>query len=199
VIFKVDATGKYSVLYSFNGTSDGAHPHGALILDGQGNLYGVSYYGGNHQCFSYGCGTVFKLDTKGKFTTLHKFSGGSAGMFPQEGLVRDNAGNLLGMTLQGGDGKCNCGTIFKVDSSGSETILHRFSGAGDGKYPPAGLTVSGSVLYGTTQLGGRLIWEQCSSSTRTAMRALSMTLPVKRTEASRHRVCFAILPAICTE
>jgi uncharacterized repeat protein (TIGR03803 family) len=49
-----------TVLYSFTGGADGAHPWGGLVLDAPGNLYGATYGGGNSSC-SVGCGVVFKL------------------------------------------------------------------------------------------------------------------------------------------
>jgi uncharacterized repeat protein (TIGR03803 family) len=50
-----------------------------------------------------------------------------------------------------------CGTIFKVDKSGEETVLYRFTGGMDGGAPQAGLlrTEDGS-LYGTAYYGGDL-------------------------------------------
>lgn len=42
---------------------------------------------------------------------------------------------FYGTTLIGGTGTCNnsffpgCGTVFKVDASGKETVLHNFTGA----------------------------------------------------------------------
>lgn len=48
-VFKITPAGTESVLYSFKGGSDGAFPAGNLILDASGNLYGVTYYGGNGQ------------------------------------------------------------------------------------------------------------------------------------------------------
>src|SRR5271165_1432929 len=67
-----------SVLYSFQGSPDGALPYAGLVFDAQGNLYGTTFYGGNPACkyeFIYGCGTVFKLDTTGKETVLYSFTG----------------------------------------------------------------------------------------------------------------------------
>jgi hypothetical protein len=50
-----------TVLYSFAGGSDGATPEGALLIS-NGNLYGVTYSGGNGGCYSnQGCGTVFEI------------------------------------------------------------------------------------------------------------------------------------------
>jgi uncharacterized repeat protein (TIGR03803 family) len=48
---------KETVIHSFTGsTSDGANPHGSLIRDASGNLFGTTMYGG-----TYGAGTVFQL------------------------------------------------------------------------------------------------------------------------------------------
>lgn len=66
VVFKLDRTGKETVLYTFTGTTDGANPYAGLIGDEEGNLYGTTGYGGdlaNTQapCDGAGCGVVFKL------------------------------------------------------------------------------------------------------------------------------------------
>jgi len=64
------------VLHNFAGT-DGLMPFGGIVLDGQGNLYGTTYAGGNLTCNSgEGCGTVYKLNlSTDTLTTLHNFSG----------------------------------------------------------------------------------------------------------------------------
>ena len=68
----------------------GNSPRAGLVQDAAGNLYGTTAWGGGFRN-----GTVFKLDTAGKSTVLHTFSGGSAdGALPEAGLVRDKAGNL---------------------------------------------------------------------------------------------------------
>jgi uncharacterized repeat protein (TIGR03803 family) len=62
-VFKVTLLGVESVLYSFQGGSDGANPNGDLINVG-GTLYGTTSYGGGTGCPSggnNGCGTVFKV------------------------------------------------------------------------------------------------------------------------------------------
>jgi uncharacterized repeat protein (TIGR03803 family) len=97
------------------------------------------------------------------FTLLHTFTGAPDGAVPIAGLVQDLAGNLYGTTQQGGitGGLCansglnGCGTVFKVDPSGNETVLYRFTGGTDGQFPSAGLVLdSAGNLYGTTQYGG---------------------------------------------
>ena len=152
-IFKVTATGQERVLYNFTGAADGGFPYGGLIHDSAGNLYGTTSERGSGTSCPYGCGTVFKLDATHKITVLHSFLGGTAdGAFPLAGVIRDSSGNLYGTTLAGGT--YNLGTIFKIDSSGNETVLYNFSGP-DGMTPWGGLLRDGAGnLYGTTFSGG---------------------------------------------
>ena len=70
-------------------------------------------------------------------TLIDKLSflkGGADGESPIYGsLAMDATGNLYGDTLQGGtDGE---GTVFKVDTAGNESVLHTFTGGGDGATP----------------------------------------------------------------
>jgi uncharacterized repeat protein (TIGR03803 family) len=143
----------FSVLYSFASEADGDRPD-SLIRDAAGNLYGTTYYGG----FAAN-GTVFKLDTTGKKTVLYRFRGQPDGDGP-DGVVRDAADNLYGATSFGGSGcpgQHGCGTVFKLDASGKETVLHRFGGKGDGTFPTAGvIRDAAGNLYGTTYTGGVL-------------------------------------------
>ena len=151
VVFKVDATGNESVLHAFGGMQDGWNPTVGLILDSAGNLYGTTLLGGAH-----GFGVVFKLDSSGNETILHSFSRGMDGANPNAGLSQDTAGNQYGTTQYGGHGcaRHGCGTVFRVSTSGEESVLHQFSGL-DGASPLGGVVeeTSGNV-YGTTWLGG---------------------------------------------
>jgi uncharacterized repeat protein (TIGR03803 family) len=144
----------YTVLHEFTGADDGGNPAGGVIRDAAGNLYGTTYDAG-----AFGYGVVFKLDSAGKETVLHTFTGAD-GIWPDAGLIRDSSGNLYGTTWDGGaaeGGTCKhgCGTVFKVDSTGKETVLYAFTGDTDGRNPEAGL-VRDAVgnLYGTTSTGG---------------------------------------------
>ena len=54
-----------------------------------------------------------------------------------------------------GDFGSGWGTIFKLDSSGHETILYAFTGGADGENPFAGLIMDAAGnLYGSTGYGG---------------------------------------------
>src|ERR1019366_9771331 len=68
-----------------------------LVRDSSGNLYGMTSGVG-----AFSMGTVFKLDTNGKETILHAFSGPPDGFQPHGTLVRDGSGNLYGTTYGGG-------------------------------------------------------------------------------------------------
>jgi uncharacterized repeat protein (TIGR03803 family) len=89
-------------------------------------------------------------------TVLYSFVGGSDGAKPYAGLVRDRNGNLYGTTTAGGgSSSCfgNCGTVFKVSRSGSETVLYSFTGP-EGATPYGGLVQDATGnLYGTTTSG----------------------------------------------
>jgi uncharacterized repeat protein (TIGR03803 family) len=133
------------VLYSFTGGTDGAFPNGGLILDSAGDLYGTTSQGGDGSSMIApgGCGVVFKLDQSGKETVLYSFTGGADGGYAQAGLIGDASGNLYGTTRLGGESSCGppygCGTVFKVDKTGRETVLHAFVGGSDGATPYAQL------------------------------------------------------------
>jgi len=160
-VFKVDPAGKETVLYAFTGKADGGVPYAGVARDGDGNLYGTTHWGGDMSaCQGSGCGTVFRVDTAGKETVLDAFTGGADGEYPQAGLIRDAAGNLYGATEWGGDG-CGgfgCGTIFKVDTAGKETVLYQFTGGADGGGPGGVIRDAAGTLYGATVEGGRTGW-----------------------------------------
>ena len=138
-LFKVSPAGEFTLLHTFNG-NDGMQPEGGVVLDGKGNLYGTAYFGGKLSCkypgqfqeAQPGCGTIYKLDSTGKFTVLHAFTGPNDGSTPL-GLIIDSAGNLYGIAAGGGDviPKSNfeygVGTIFKVDTSGQFSVLYSFT------------------------------------------------------------------------
>jgi uncharacterized repeat protein (TIGR03803 family) len=139
----------YTVLHIFSGT-DGSQPDGTLLRDGQGNIYGTTFYGG-----TFGAGTVFKIDTTDNETVLYNFTGGTDGGYPHAGLVRDVAGNLYG-TTEGGGTAAASGTVFKLDPSGNETALYSFAGGLDGSSPYGELLRDAAGnLYGATLTGGR--------------------------------------------
>jgi uncharacterized repeat protein (TIGR03803 family) len=154
-IFSVNpATAKVTILYNFSNIANGYYPAGGLIHDSAGNLYGTTVFGGDATCDQgSGCGTVFKLNGKHVLSTLYSFSGSPDGIQPESGVIRDAAGNLYGTTVYGG-AQCpeslGCGTVFKIDPAGNESILYTFTGGTDGGLPFGGLIRDAKGnLYGT--------------------------------------------------
>jgi len=156
-VYKLDPSGKETVLHSFTGLKDGSNPDG-VVRDSAGNLYGTTTFGG-----AADDGAVYKLDPSGKETVLHSFTGLSDGGEPQAGVILDAAGNLYGTATCGGGtgpgmGYClhgGAGVIYKVEPSGQETVLYTFTGGADGGSPFAGVVLdSAGDLYGTAYLGG---------------------------------------------
>jgi uncharacterized repeat protein (TIGR03803 family) len=146
VVFKVTPEGTETVLHTFLGGSDGAHPKGSLIADREGNLYGTTSSGER-----LSGGTVFRITQTGVLTELHTFSGAD-GYDPEAGLAMDAQGNLYGTTFSGGTS--NDGVVFEITPENDETVLHDFAG-NDGATPYSGLIIDGQgILYGTTGFGG---------------------------------------------
>jgi uncharacterized repeat protein (TIGR03803 family) len=93
-----------------------------------------------------------------RFDVLYAFQGGTDGWAPEAGVVFDHAGNMYGTTELGGGTGCGgngCGTVFKLATDGTETILHAFAGGNDGAFPQGSLIIDAAgAVYGTTDGGG---------------------------------------------
>ena len=159
-----------NIVYSFaGGPNDGYQPRGPLLLGADGNFYGTTYFGGPTQICTVGTtncsaqgttsyGVVFKLTPAGVETVLHAFANGTDGAYPAAGLTQDSSGNLYGTTQYGGP--TNSGTVFKIDTNNTESVLYAFSpntgGVSTDGVNPLGavLIASDGNLYGTTIFGG---------------------------------------------
>jgi uncharacterized repeat protein (TIGR03803 family) len=139
----------YVTLLNFNGKNGSTPLTESLVQGTDGNLYGTTEYGG-----AYGYGSVFKVTPAGTLTTLYSFPPSpAAGAYPWGGLVLGSGGKYFyGTTYEGGTN--NLGTIFKINSAGTLTILHNFDGT-DGQCPESAL-VEGSDgnFYGVASSGG---------------------------------------------
>jgi uncharacterized repeat protein (TIGR03803 family) len=149
VVYKLAPSGEETVLHSFTGGADGAGPGGYLALDLAGNLYGTTAHGGAARG-SAGFGVAYKIDTSGRQTVLHAFTGGADGGSPS-GVVLDPAGNIYGTA---GGGASGAGVVYKLDSSGHENVLHSFMGGADGGGPGSVTLDAAGNLYGTAYGGG---------------------------------------------
>jgi uncharacterized repeat protein (TIGR03803 family) len=159
------ANNQESILYNFTDELDGGFPSAGLLAY-KGALYGTAEFGGTGPClttFGNGCGTVFKFDKTGE-QTLYEFQDAADGASPAASLIADDAGNLYGTTVLGGDLNCSipndpagCGVAFELSPTGQETVLHAFTGAADGAWPSDALVRDAAGnLYGTAYFGGDL-------------------------------------------
>jgi hypothetical protein len=173
------AVRKETVLYSFQGGTDGAVPSGGVVFDKAGNLYGATQDGGGSGCAPISpCGTAFQLSPPTKQgdpwteTQLHIFTGvtktAKDGADPSSGLVIDAAGNLYGTTAYGGNGGCvlagnhgGCGTVYeltppkKTGGKWGYKIIYSFRGGKDGDVANGDLVFDAAGnLYGATLFGG---------------------------------------------
>ena len=122
--FKVAPEGKFVNLVSFR---SGTHPCGNLVQGKDGNFYGTTLQGGK-----LGGGTVFRITTDGRVTTLYSFGdydehgGVNTNGWAPDGLFEGSDGNFYGVTE--GYGFSGGGTVFKITPEGKFTTLIAFSG-----------------------------------------------------------------------
>ena len=184
-VFKITPAGAFTTLYSFctqPNCTDGAGPFG-LVQATDGNLYGATAAGGNiSDCNSQGCGTLFKISTGGKLTTLHTFDG-TDGASPLA-LVQVTNGKFYGVTTGGANNNCpqnpttdgaGCGTVFSLS---------------------VGLSAFPRVTLSTTSLsfGNEVLDETSAAKTVTATSTGSATLDISSITASGN---FAISANTC--
>lgn len=158
VVYELGGAGsKYRVIHSFEGGRDGANPYAGL-LDFNGSLYGTTGTGG-----SANVGVVYELRSTAdgyKERVVYSFKGGKDGSNPDTALIALH-GVLYGTTSEGGGGSCSkgagCGTVYKLtpaQSAYTESVIYRFRGGRDGRYPDSVLTAFRDGLFGTTIFGG---------------------------------------------
>jgi uncharacterized repeat protein (TIGR03803 family) len=148
VVFKLsrsDGAWTESVLYSFSGRPDGAHPASGVTFDSAGNLYGTTQQGGTENY-----GTIYQLTPSGSGwteTVLFSFNDSGSGETPVAGVVLDQSGNLYGTARTGGG---TLGTVYQLQPSNGNwlfNLLYSFSVPGDPQDTPT-LDRSGN-LFGT--------------------------------------------------
>jgi uncharacterized repeat protein (TIGR03803 family) len=188
VVFELDPSGNYTVLHAFN-SLDGSSPQGDLTGDGTGNIYGTAELGGDSQ----NAGVAFKLDSGGTCTTLHAFTAGSDGGEPMTGFLRDSQNNLYGTALIGGKpNSCQgfgCGLVFKLDSSGNQTVLHNFTICMEQ------LAAAGSMAIQRVSTGGAASF---IGSRLREMKGCYINFKAKMTVTTRLGGCWLIPAETCT-
>ena len=167
VVFELihDPNGRWSqkVLYTFSGLPE-VNQLSRLLLDSAGNLYGTI------ASTQTSCGLVYRLSRSvggnWMYTSIYSFSctfGSTDGQFPSSGLTMDKAGNLYGVTADGGaydNGSFEGGTVYELSPSAngtwSEQILYNFGSQDPGGYGPSAELVldSSGDIFGVTTGGG---------------------------------------------
>ncbi len=146
--FKMSPSGALTVLHHFTGGADGSQPVSGLTLGTDGNFYGTATADG-----TYSLGTIFRMTPAGTVTTLYNFRGQADGSIPQAPPIQGFDGSFYGTTT-GGSSASDLGSVYRITSSGTFTVLHTFVGI-DGANPVAPL-VQGidGAFYGGTSVGG---------------------------------------------
>jgi uncharacterized repeat protein (TIGR03803 family) len=143
-VFKVTTSGIFSVIYTFpapGGTSLMGGLPTQLAVGSDGNLYGMTVYGGVNAC-----GALFRMTLAGVPTVLYSFPqiGGSA-VAGADPMTLGSDGYLYGVSNEG---------IFSVSPGGGYTLLHQFTGDQGSAQGLSVVRGSDGNLYGTTINGG---------------------------------------------
>ena len=158
----------FTVLHNF-ALTDGAKPFAGVTMDGRGNLYGTTEYGGILNCDNGGvpgCGVAYQMRPQNStwiYSVLHEFPG-------QNGFLPTNPGDITigtggapyGTELQGG--AAFAGTVYELlpsrvvsaalNSQWSYHLIHTFGGGNDGGYPSQISFDASGKIFGSTGLGG---------------------------------------------
>ena len=148
-IFQLSPSGSMTPLWSFDGnnkTNSGIYPYSGLTLGTDGNFYGTTYEGGS----SSNAGTVFKVTTSGKITTLYTFGGFNCCVYAAP--IQGFDGNYYGTTSNGGGEVF--GTVYKMTPAGKVTFIYTFPGTSGLAYPMAVTLGTDGNFYGTALGGG---------------------------------------------
>jgi len=163
--FQMSPSGSLTPLHSFSGGDDGSSPQGALVRGNDGNLYGVTQYGGPYEnLYNYG-GTVFRLQTNGVLTTLACFDG-TNGCGPNR-IIQASEGVFYATTAYGGaftnefgfeppfigSPSDSYGTVFKLGADWAVKTVIAFN-LTNGVQPSGILQARDGSFYGATAWGG---------------------------------------------
>jgi len=136
-VFQITPEGKLGVLYSFSGHMDNGQPHAPPIQGADGNLYGTTRGYADPTL-----GTVYKIATPQHVTTMHQFTGGADGEYPEAPLLQATDGNFYGTT--------HTSNAFKISPAGAFTSLGLFPGSSNSPL----IQASNGHFYGVAVYGG---------------------------------------------
>jgi uncharacterized repeat protein (TIGR03803 family) len=145
-VFRMNAAGDVTVIHWFN------TPVSTPIQTPSGDFYGTTRGGDGN-----GPGTIFRIDSTSAVATIHTFDPYAEGAVPEAPLVQGADGFLYG-TTSSGENAFQYGTLYRVDTTGTFTVLHAFEGS-DGENPRTPLTQGADGnLYGTTNAVRTFLW-----------------------------------------
>lgn len=169
VIYNLTTNGVYENLHSFSFPAEGALPGPLVQAAGGTGFFGMTQFGGTNLDAEdqygnlIGCGTIFRINTNGTFSSIFSFSG-TNGAGPSGPLLRGADNHLYGMAQGGiqfaetntGSIFSGYGTVFKVATNGTSfTNLVLFNGTNGGNTFRNGLAqVADGNIFGTTRSGG---------------------------------------------
>jgi uncharacterized repeat protein (TIGR03803 family) len=147
-VFRMSPLGAVKVIYNFNGNNcaTGCAPYGPLTQGSDKLLYGTASAGG---ASTHPGGVVFKINFNGVITVLHQFDSTSTtdGFEPLAGLVAGSDGNFYGSTFQG-IGASAYGSLFKISSKGTYSVLAIFNGAAAGWSNATAAQQTAGLIFG---------------------------------------------------
>ncbi len=155
-IYRITASGEFTVVLDLGGDTDGANPVAPVLLGRDASFYGTAENGGANNV-----GTIFEMTLGQLPTTLFVFDG-LDGAYPSSQLIQTLNGDFYGTTA-GGGANCEvpptwgCGTVFRMTPIGELTTLYSFCAATDcydGSFPNGIVQADNGNFYGTTFSGG---------------------------------------------
>ena len=131
----------------------------SLIQGSDGNFYGTAERTGQALAGPAG-GLIFSLTPSGTFSTVHEFTAGKTGTYPNGSspirLIEGPDGKLYGDAGLGGS--IGYGVLFRVDKTGKNyQVLQNYSvdpAAANGSSPTYLAAGNDGNVYGTTYFGG---------------------------------------------
>ena len=149
-VYKITPGGTLTNIYNFGTISgDGNTPNSGVTLGTDGNFYGTTYGGGTTPY-----GTVFKVTPSGSLTTLYNFTGGNDGALPLAPPIQGTDGSFYGTTCPLCNGAPGNGSIYKITSSGTFSVLYDCDGTHCLNFWDPLIQGTDGSFYGTTEYGG---------------------------------------------
>jgi uncharacterized repeat protein (TIGR03803 family) len=162
LVFSLTPAGDFTVLYTFEPGQGSTYPNGQdpvqLVEGPDGMLYGATGVGGANNA-----GTVFRLSRDGSgFQLLHSFCPTCGDAYDPLGIVAGSDGAVYGATFYADYPKCECGSIFRVDTATGTFKIVKLT-IRDPSNPLAG---PNGMLYWTV-LGDLFIYNESTRKTQT--------------------------------